>query len=390
MRFSTAQLRPPVRPDGNASRVRAVIVLGTRPEVVKLAPVIQACRARAGIEPIVCATGQHVELLDVGGYFDIRPDETLDVMRPGQTLAALTARLLTGIDQLIVRAEPDCVVVQGDTASTAAGALAAFYRQVPVVHVEAGLRTGDLSAPFPEELNRRLTSLAAVVHCCPTDRAADALRAEGVNPRAIHVTGNTVVDALLATVARERLRDDHYRARFPQLQDWPLVLVTTHRRENHGRRLEAICHAITRLAGMRTDAHFLVPVHPNPIAAECLRRHLSGIGNLTLTEAASYPEFVWLMARASVILTDSGGVQEEAPSLGTPVLVLREKTERPEAIDCGAATLVGTDPEHIIPAMLAALDAGKTDMPTENPFGDGNAAGRIADLIESRTWERST
>jgi len=370
--------------------VRPLLIYGTRPEAIKMAPIVAASHRNPSLEPIVCVTGQHREMLDqVNEYFGIVPELDLAAMQAGQSLAELTSRILAGIDEALNTLRPDCVVVQGDTTTVLAAALAAFYRKVPVVHVEAGLRTGDLSAPFPEEFNRRVATLATAVHCAPTTRAADALRREGVPPTAIHVTGNTVIDALLWTVARERQRAEHWRAKYAMLGERPLVLITGHRRENFGSGLQRVCRAIQAAAECFTDTWFVYPVHLNPQVQEPVRRMLDGLPNVLLTPPAAYPEFVWLMDRASVILTDSGGVQEEAPSLGKPVLVMRTSTERPEAIEANVAELVGTDAERIRERLAAhlAVERKPTTGPHANPYGDGHAAERIVQLIAERRWE---
>ncbi|MBM4031250.1 MAG: UDP-N-acetylglucosamine 2-epimerase (non-hydrolyzing) [Planctomycetes bacterium] len=370
------------------SKLRPLLLFGTRPEAIKMAPVIHECRRRPGaIEPIVAAAGQHRELLEpMVGYFELRPDRRLDVMRPGQPLAELTSASLLAIDSLLAELKPDCLVVQGDTTTVMAASLAAFYRSVPLAHVEAGLRTGSLSAPWPEELNRRTVSLSAALHFAPTRRAADALRAEGVPPAAVHVTGNTVVDALLWTLARERGRAEHWEREYAMLGPRRLVLITGHRRENFGAGLQAICHAIATLAERFPDVEFLYPVHLNPNILQPVRAALSGRRNVHLTEPAAYPEFVWLMSRSTLIITDSGGVQEEAPSLCKPVLVTREATERPEAVEAGAAVLVGASSEAIVGHATRLLtddgEYARRQAPA-NPYGDGQAARRIVDVLQT-------
>ena len=374
----------------STSRVRPLLVYGTRPEAIKMAPLIRACREDAArIDPIVCVTGQHREMLDqVNAYFGVVPDLDLAVMRAGQSLSELTGRLLTALDEVLERVKPDCLVAQGDTTSVFAAALAGFYRRVPLVHVEAGLRTGDLAAHWPEEMNRRFTSLVAAVHCAPTARAASALAAEGVPTTQIHMTGNTVVDALLWTLDRERQHAATWEAKYQMLGRRPLVLITGHRRENFGEGFEQICAAIAAAAARSADAVFIYPVHLNPQVREPVGRLLGHLANVHLTAPADYPEFVWLMDRARLILTDSGGVQEEAPSLGKPVLIMRTATERPEAVECGAAELVGTDREKIVRrvAEILASPPPAAAAPARNPFGDGHAAERIRDLIATRRW----
>ena len=368
--------------------LRPLIIVGTRPEAIKLAPVIWACRELPDqIKPIVCFTGQHRELLDpIAEYFDIEPDIRLDVLRPGQSLAALSARCLEQIDGVLADQRPDCVVVQGDTTSVLAAAMAAFYRKVPLVHVEAGLRTGNLEAPWPEELNRTIVGLTAAVHCCPTPLAAHHLSAAGVPPDRIHVTGNTVVDSLLWTLRREQPREYAWRSRFAALGARRMVLITGHRRENIGPGLRRICRAIRMLADRFPEIEFVYPVHLNPGVYDTVHRLLSGAANIHLLPPASYPEFVWLMKRSALILTDSGGVQEEAPTLHKPVLVMRESTERLEGVEAGTAQLVGTSIETIVRSvtrLLADPAEYARRRPEANPYGDGWAARRIVELMTS-------
>ncbi|MGE0606051.1 MAG: non-hydrolyzing UDP-N-acetylglucosamine 2-epimerase [Pirellulales bacterium] len=368
---------PPLRP---------LIVFGTRPEAIKLAPVIGECqRRRDELDPVVCLTGQHRELLrPMVDYFAIPTDIELNCMVPGQSLAALTARCLASLDEVCERVRPDCVVAQGDTTTAMAASLAAFYRRIPFVHVEAGLRTGDLHSPWPEEMNRRVASLAAAIHCAPTCEAAANLLDEGVPDAAVHVTGNTGIDALLQTLARERRRGQAWLEKYRYLGRRPLVLVTGHRRENLGGGIERICQAIAALADRFGEVEFLYPVHLNPQVMQPVHRLLAGRPNVHLCPPASYPEFVWLMDRSKLILTDSGGIQEEAPSLRRPVLVTRDTTERPEAIAAGAAELVGTDTAVIIDRVSQLLTdpaAYAARQPSINPFGDGHAAERIVELI---------
>ncbi|HUY92654.1 MAG TPA: UDP-N-acetylglucosamine 2-epimerase (non-hydrolyzing) [Pirellulales bacterium] len=377
------------------SRLRLLLTFGARPEAIKMAPVVQSCLRRPEeIEPIVCATGQHREMLaQVTDYFDIRPDVDLAVMQPGQSLAGLTARLLTGLDETIVRYAPDCVVAQGDTTTVLAAALAAFYRRTPFVHVEAGLRTGDLQSPWPEELNRRAASLATSLHCAPTRRAADHLLAEGVLAERIRVTGNTVIDALLWTIDHERAGGDHWRRKHAALGERRMVLVTGHRRESFGAGFEEICRGIAALADRFADIEFLYPVHLNPNVREPVERLLAGRPNVRLIEPVAYPEFVWLMDRSSLILTDSGGVQEEAPSLGKPVLVMRDTTERPEAVEAGVAELVGASAERIARRggeLLSNPGDSAARQVTMNPYGDGRAAERIVDFVLDHFGRRAT
>lgn len=368
------------------TKLHAFVTFGTRPEAIKLAPVVAECRQRSGsIETTVCVTGQHREMLDqVTEYFGISVDLDLQLMRPNQTLADVTSRCVQGLDAALAERQPHCVIAQGDTTTVMAAALAAFYRRIPFVHVEAGLRTGDLFAPWPEELNRRVTSLMTGLHCAPTRRAAENLLQEGAAAGAVHVTGNTVIDALFWTLARERAGNSHWQEKYAALGDRRLVLVTGHRRENFGDGLERICRSIGLLAGRFPEVEFLYPVHLNPHVREPVHRLLGGRRNVHLVEPAAYPEFVWLMDRCTLILTDSGGVQEEAPSLQKPVLVMRDTTERPEAVEAGAVELVGTDVDRIVAQVSLLLSDEKAYAARqidENPYGDGQAAKRIVDLV---------
>jgi UDP-N-acetylglucosamine 2-epimerase (non-hydrolysing) len=357
-----------------------------------MAPVVHECLRRADeIETIVCLTGQHREMLaQVTDYFDITADLDLQLMQPNQTLAELTARCLTGIDGALTRYEPHCVVAQGDTTTVMAAALAAFYRRIPLVHVEAGLRTGNLQAPWPEELNRRIASLVTSLHCAPTERSAANLRAEKIDPATIHVTGNTVIDALMWAVERERGVSARWQDRYAMLGDRRMVLVTGHRRENFGQGFQDICESIAVLADKFPEVEFVYPVHLNPNVQEPVHRILGKRTNIHLVEPKAYPEFVWLMDRSTVILTDSGGVQEEAPSLQKPILVMRETTERPEALDAGAVELVGTSKRAIVDGVSRLLtDAAeyRRRQIDKNPYGDGRAAARIVQLMLEQGWQ---
>ncbi|HVC94386.1 MAG TPA: UDP-N-acetylglucosamine 2-epimerase (non-hydrolyzing) [Pirellulales bacterium] len=376
------------------NRLRTLLTFGTRPEAIKMAPLVQECRRRVDrIEPIVCVTGQHREMLaQVTDYFGIVPDVDLALMRPNQSLAELTSRCLTGLDEVLDRYQPDCVVAQGDTTTVMAASLAAFYRRIPFVHVEAGLRTFDMQSPWTEEMNRRVAGLVAALHCAPTRRAADNLLAERVPAETVHVTGNTVIDALLWTVDRERGRDAVWRRKYATLGERRMVLVTGHRRENFGGGMESLCRAIATLAKRFANVEFVYPVHLNPNVREPVHRLLAGPGNVHLVEPAPYPEFVWLMDRSTLILTDSGGVQEEAPSLKKPVLVMRDTTERPEALEAGAVELVGTAAVKIISRVSLLLSdpaAYRSRQLDANPYGDGRAAQRIVDLMLQRIAVRS-
>lgn len=370
------------------NRPAVLVVFGTRPEAIKLAPVIHELLRRPDrFRATVCVTAQHRQMLDQAlETFEIRPDMDLDLMRPGQTLASLTAAVVAGMDGIFRETKPDCLLVQGDTTTVMAAALAAFYHRIRVGHVEAGLRTNNKFSPFPEEINRRLTSQIADFHFAPTERARQNLLREGFDPAAIVVTGNTVIDALF--LAREKLR----RALIPWkgfdpavLGDRRVVAITGHRRENFGTGFQAICRAIRTLAERFPDVEFVYPVHLNPNVREPVHGMLGGVRNIRLTEPLEYLPFVALMERCHFLLSDSGGVQEEAPSLGKPVLVMRDTTERPEAIEAGTAKLVGTDADRIVeeasrllsdPAAYEAMRAAK------NPFGDGAAARRIVDHLQ--------
>ncbi|MBX7164747.1 MAG: UDP-N-acetylglucosamine 2-epimerase (non-hydrolyzing) [Pirellulales bacterium] len=366
-------------------RLRPLLVVGTRAEAVKMAPVALACRAAgSAIDAALCTTGQHGELVaDVLAHFACPAQFDLAAMRPRQSLAQLTARLVARLDRLAARLRPDCLVAVGDTNTVLATALVACSRRCPLVHVEAGLRTGNLQAPWPEEFNRRVTTLAATLHCAATPAAAARLIDEGIAPAQIRVTGNTAIDALqwsLASAARDR------RERPPwisELGSRRLVLVTCHRRESFGRTLAGIVRAIRVLAKRQPDVVFIWPVHPNPhvvAAAGALER----LPNVWLLPPLGYGDFVELMRRAELILTDSGGIQEEAPSLGVPCLVLREVTERPEAVECGANELVGTAPEAIVRRCSERLRIPRLVSASHvNPYGDGHAAERIVEWMLS-------
>jgi UDP-N-acetylglucosamine 2-epimerase (non-hydrolysing) len=371
---------------------RLLFVLGTRPEAIKLAPVILGARGDARFGVRVCATAQHRQMLDqVLDLFGIVPDVDLDLMQPGQTLAELTARLLTSLDKVLADETPDIVLVQGDTTTVLAASLAAFYRGIPVGHVEAGLRTGNRHAPFPEEINRVITSRLADVHYAPTSAAQDHLIAEGIVPESILVTGNTVIDALL-------MMRDRVAANPPEVpgldasllqSNRRMVLVTGHRRENFGAGFESICRALSDLASRFRDVDFVYPVHLNPNVQQPVRRLLGGHANIHLIDPVAYAPFVRLMDCAMLILTDSGGVQEEAPSLGKPVLVMRDVTERPEAVAAGTALLVGADRARIVEAVTRLLTndtAYRVMAGAHNPFGDGRASARILDDLATRSF----
>jgi UDP-N-acetylglucosamine 2-epimerase (non-hydrolysing) len=364
-----------------------LVIFGTRPEAIKLAPLVRQLKSQPeAFRTVVCVTAQHREMLDqVLEVFRIRPDYDLDLMLPGQTLFQSTTRILAGLEPVFDDAKPDVAIVQGDTTTTFCGALAAFYKNVPVGHVEAGLRTGDMRQPFPEEMNRVLASRITALHFAATDWAADNLRQENVAPHSIFVTGNTGIDAVLY------IRDELEAGRLAAPQ-WPsldprrrLIVVTAHRRESFGPGFDRICAALARLAG-RGDVEIVYPVHPNPNVQNAVNRHLRSRANVVLIEPQSYIPFVDLMRRAYLLITDSGGVQEEGPSLGKPILVLREKTERPEAVIAGTVRLVGTDEEAIVGEAARLLDdpaAYAAMARCHNPYGDGQACRRIADILRA-------
>lgn len=369
-------------------RKKVLIAFGTRPEAIKMAPVVEAFKKNGAMDVVVAVTAQHRQMLDqVLDLFGIVPDEDLDVMQPGQTLPGLFARILTGMSNVIARHAPDIVLVHGDTSTTLATALAAFYNKVKVGHVEAGLRTGDIWAPWPEEANRCLTAPLSSVHFAPTERSRANLAREGIHEDVIEITGNTVIDALLDVV--KRIESDEALAsrlgeQLPFLDPTRrLVLVTGHRRENFGDGFEQICHALKALA-QRGDVQVVYPVHLNPNVQEPVNRVLAGTENVVLIEPQDYLPFVYLMSRADLIITDSGGVQEEAPSLGKPVLVMRDTTERPEAVDAGTVRLVGTDAPRIVAEATRLLDdpAAYAEMSrAHNPYGDGKASARIVERV---------
>lgn len=377
-----------IRRIGKQSVLKVLFIFGTRPEAIKLCPVIRHFDSRqADFEVHVCVTGQHREMLDqVLNVFRVTPDRDLDVMEPGQTLIQSASHMIGALETVLVSEKPDLVIVQGDTTTTFCGALAAFYAGVPVAHVEAGLRTGNLRQPFPEEMNRVLTTRLAALHLAPTGRAAANLRGEGVGAGSIAVTGNTGIDAVLQV--RDALDRGELEG-FAGLAHEPsrrLILVTAHRRENFGRGLEEICAALSRLA-RRNDVQIVYPVHPNPNVRETVWRFLAGEPNIVLLGPLSYVQFVDLMRQSFLLLTDSGGIQEEAPSLGKPVLVLRQTTERPEAVAAGTARVAGTDPDSIVrqtEQLLETPEAYAAMAQVRNPYGDGRASERIAEFVLSR------
>ena len=366
---------------------RIAIVFGTRPEAIQLFPLVHALRKWSALDVRVCVTAQHRQMLDqVLEIARIVPDIDLDVMTPNQSLDALLARLVTGLGEAFDAEKPDRILVHGDTLTTMAATLAAYFRKIPVGHVEAGLRSGNIYHPWPEEVNRKVTGAVADLHFAPTDTAAAALRAENVPADRIHITGNTVIDALLATRARIDEEPslaaglDPLLARFA---DKRIIAVTSHRRENFGDGMKAIAEAIGGIAA-RADVAVIFPLHPNPHVRSAMEPILGDLANVALIDPLDYPHFVRLLGLSHLVLTDSGGVQEEAPSFGKPVLVMRETTERPEGIEAGTARLVGTDKNRIVSEIFSLLDdegAYNAMARAHNPFGDGRAATRIAEIV---------
>jgi UDP-N-acetylglucosamine 2-epimerase (non-hydrolysing) len=365
---------------------RPLIVFGTRPEAIKMAPLVKEFAKHEGVKSMTLAVSQHTHMLkQVLDVFDVPVDFNLNIMAPNQTLFSITERALHGFAEVLAEAKPDIVLVQGDTSSAFAGALAAFYSKIAVGHVEAGLRTYDMQNPYPEEANRRLIGTLADRHFPPTKASAANLKRERVSPDKIFITGNTVIDALLLAAEREfdvdGIGDEALRNQIRRIDPSKrLVLITAHRRENFGEPIQRICAAIKRLAEAERDVEFVYPVHMNPNIREPVTKALSGIPNVHLVEPLEYDAFIYLMKRATLLLTDSGGVQEEAPSLGKPVLVLREVTERPEAVSAGTVKLVGTDIEKIVGGVEALLHS-KSEYArmarAVNPYGDGKASERI-------------
>ena len=371
--------------------MKTLCVFGTRPEAIKMAPLHIALRADERFEAKLCVTGQHREMLDqVLSLFQIDPDYDLNIMKPGQDLTDVTTAILQGMKKILCDYKPDVILVHGDTATTFATTLAAYYQQIPVAHVEAGLRTGDIYSPWPEEANRKLTGALANLHFAPTETSRDNLLREGVESSKILVTGNTVIDALLDVV--ERLKEDpSLRAKASEPAAFldaerPLILVTGHRRESFGEGFERICKALREIAQMHPEVDIVYPVHLNPNVREPVRRLLSNVKNIYLIEPLDYLPFVYLMNKAHIILTDSGGIQEEAPSLGKPVLVMRDTTERPEAVAAGTVRLVGTDVNVIVRelhSLLVDSEMYRSMSVAHNPYGDGRACKRIIEGLLS-------
>ena len=359
-----------------------LLVFGTRPEAIKMCPLVKELRSRPGFRTVVCVTGQHRQMLHrVLDTFGVMPDFDLDLMQEGQSLFDITGGVLAEMSRVLETAQPDLVLVQGDTTSAFAAALAAFYRQIPVGHVEAGLRTYNLYAPYPEEFNRRSISLLAKYNFAPTQTAADNLLREGTDPKTVFVTGNTVIDALHTTV-----REDYRHELLDWAADSRLVLLTAHRRESWGEPLRGMLRAIRRVTEECGNVKLLYPVHKNPQILQVAEEELGGCERIRLTEPLDIPDFHNIMARAHLILTDSGGIQEEAPALGKPVLVMRDTTERPEGVAAGTLRLVGTREEDIYREFTRLLDdetAYETMSRAVNPYGDGRASIRIADILQT-------
>ena len=369
--------------------IRVLIVFGTRPEAIKMSPLVHALAGDKRFDSKLCVTAQHREMLDqVLDMFEIKPDFDLDIMSPGQTLSDVTSRILNGMEDVLENFKPDVLLVHGDTATTFAAALAAYYQQIPVGHVEAGLRTGNLYSPWPEEANRKLTGAITRYHFAPTETARINLRAESVPDEHITVTGNTVIDALfwvLDKIDQDSRIASQLASLYPFLdQDRKLILVTGHRRESFGGGFERICEALRSIAIEYPNCQVLYPVHLNPNVQQPVKRLLQDIDNIYLIEPQDYLPFVYLMTRAHIILTDSGGIQEEAPSLGKPVLVMRDTTERPEAVDAGTVKLVGTDVDKITSEVKQLMDneeCYRRMSEAHNPYGDGNACQRILSAL---------
>lgn len=369
---------------------KILLVFGTRPEAIKMAPLVKAFQGDSeNFNTKVCVTAQHREMLDqVLDFFDIVPDYDLDLMRPGQNLHSLTSLIIDETKTVFEEFQPDYLFVHGDTTTSTASALSAFYSGIEVCHIEAGLRTNNKLSPFPEELNRQITGRIADLHFAPTAASRENLLAENVSDKSIIVTGNTVIDALLESVEKVAgLNNDITQPINDFIGDSSKVmLVTGHRRENHGDGFERICAALSHIAANEEDVKIIYPVHLNPKVQEPVNRHLADAKNVLLTQPLAYPEFIWLMNKSKIILTDSGGIQEEAPSLGKPVLVMRDTTERPEAVDAGTVILVGTNKEKIIEECRSLLnDVDRFDRMSElhNPYGDGQACERVIKHIKN-------
>ena len=371
--------------------MKVLLVIGTRPEAIKMAPLAMTLSADTRFDLKLCVTAQHRQMLDqVLDLFDLTPDFDLNIMKSGQDLTDITAAILQGMKGVLEDSRPDIVLVHGDTTTTFATTLSSFYHQVPVAHVEAGLRTGNLYSPWPEEANRKLTGALVALHFAPTEISRQNLLHEGVEPSSVHITGNTVIDALLDVVNRLDANtglQEQYRKQFSFIDNGRrIILVTGHRRESFGEGFERICHALVQTANDYSDVDIVYPVHLNPNVREPVNRILAGIGNIHLIEPLDYLPFVYLMNQAYIILTDSGGIQEEAPSLGKPVLVMRDTTERPEAVEAGTVKLVGTEVSAItnnLHMLLSDTDAYDRMSFAHNPYGDGKACSRIIQTLSN-------
>ncbi len=368
--------------------MKILVVFGTRPEAIKMAPIIEKLKSRWGDEIKICVTAQHRQMLDqVLSIFNIVPDYDLDIMQSNQTLSDITCFAIKGLEEILIQVKPDRVMVQGDTTTTLAAALSAFYQKIPIDHVEAGLRSHNMYAPWPEEMNRKMTSCLSDLHFAPTKISADNLLQEGINKEKIFITGNSVVDALLkirSVIESNKKIKSQLAAQFSYLDvNKKIILVTGHRRENFGEGIVHVCQALTELS-KRNDVQFIFPVHLNPNIQKIVYGYLKDIKNIFLCEPQDYLSFVYLMSICHLILTDSGGIQEEAPAFGKPVLVMRDTTERPEAVTAKISTLVGTDPATIIRETNKLLDDKQLYQQisvAQNPYGDGQAASRIVDAI---------
>ncbi len=371
-----------------SKKFRVCIVIGTRPEAIKMAPVALALQKDDSFSLSILATGQHTDmLLDPLAFFGLKPDFNLSIMKEGQSLDYVTSSILEGAGKVFDEIRPSVVLVHGDTTTTFASALAAFYRQIPVGHIEAGLRSHNLELPFPEEMNRVLTDRLSSLWFSPTQGAKVNLLQEGYPENRIWVTGNTVIDALLLAGEKVSRPLDQSLSSLPQGAKF--ILVTAHRRESWGEGLQRICAAISEIHRQRPDLHFLIPMHKNPKVREVFKEHLGEKDRIILSEPLDYPDFVWAMKNSLFILSDSGGVQEEAPALNKAVLVLRDVTERPEAVDEGTATLVGTDKQRIVSEslkLIKALEEGSFSTIKKNPFGDGHASDIIVQILKSCSW----
>lgn len=371
-----------VKKDSGLKRT-ILLVFGTRPEAIKMAPIAKAIQRESDkFNLVTCVTGQHREILDqMLNFFELEPDIDLDLMAPNQSLTSLTAKSIEAVTQVLLQVKPDVTLVQGDTTTAMVAALACFYNKIPIGHVEAGLRTANRYDPFPEEINRRLLSVLATFHFAPTEGSLQNLLKEGHSPESVFLTGNTVIDALLWTA--EKVSLDHRRLSY---SDSRYILVTAHRRENFGTPINNICSALKRLAE-RNNIEIVYPVHPNPNIKENVYSTLEGVKGIHLIEPLIYQDFVACMKGATLLLTDSGGVQEEGPSLGKPVLVMRKTTERPEAIEAGVAKLIGTDPDDIVfevERILNNKDEYERMAKSSNPFGDGTASDRIVKILDKK------